>query len=95
MRLKDFKWEKLLPYDRGDEDTEFERAYLGNLKLYLLSGDNPATSALLSQLDGNYDALSLQARIDICRILYELTTTQKIDLPLFGMCCTILGRILE
>ncbi|KAJ2885682.1 Proteasome activator BLM10 [Coemansia aciculifera] len=92
MRFDEVNWSKLLPYDRGDEDAEFERAFVAHLRVYLLSSNYAAATALLSH---NYNVLSLSLRVDICRILYELITTQTLDLTLFGMCTSILARMLR
>ncbi|KAJ2059657.1 Proteasome activator BLM10 [Coemansia sp. S146] len=92
MRFDEVNWSKLLPYDRGDEDAEFERAFVAHLRVYLLSSNYAAASALLSH---NYNVLSLSLRVDVCRILYELITTQTLDLTLFGMCTSILARMLR
>ncbi|KAJ2066260.1 Proteasome activator BLM10, partial [Coemansia sp. S155-1] len=92
MRFDEVNWSKLLPYDRGDEDAEFERAFVTHLRVYLLSSNYSAASALLSH---NYNVLSLSLRVDVCRILYELTTTQTLDLTLFTTCTTTLARMLR
>ncbi|KAJ2011586.1 hypothetical protein IWW57_006572, partial [Coemansia sp. S610] len=85
-------WSKLLPYDRGDEDAEFEWAFVANLRVYILSSNYPAVTALLSQLDRQ---VPLVPPIDVCRILYELITTQALDLALFSMCTSLLARMLR
>ncbi|KAJ2900250.1 hypothetical protein GGI21_004762, partial [Coemansia aciculifera] len=94
MKLRDFNWKTLLPYDRGNEEAEFEQKFIDNLKVYLLSGNQPAACALLTQLEGSNKGLSLPLRIDVCRILYELLTSQKLNLTLFNVCCTTLGSLL-
>ncbi|KAJ2345852.1 hypothetical protein GGF43_005118, partial [Coemansia sp. RSA 2618] len=88
MRLDEVNWARLLPYGRGNEDAEFEREFIAQFKLCMLSGDLPAISAMLTQLDR-------QLRIDVYRILYELTTTHTLDVSLFGMCCATLARMLR
>lgn len=94
MRLDEVNWAKLLPYERGSEDADFVQLFVSQLKLNILSGNDQATSALLTHLDSGYNVLSLEMRVDICRVLYELVTTQTLSLNLFSMCCTTLSRIL-
>ncbi|KAJ2003274.1 hypothetical protein GGI04_003026 [Coemansia thaxteri] len=94
MRLDEFKWNRLLPYDRGSEDAEFEQTLVTQLRLCILGSDYRAVSALLSQFDSNYNVLSLPLRIHTSRILYELATTQTLDPTLMRVSTTILTRTL-
>ncbi|ORX73645.1 hypothetical protein DL89DRAFT_289388 [Linderina pennispora] len=68
---------------------------LDELQLYILGCDYMAVSALISQLDSNYIVLSMERRTQLCRVLFELITTQSLDATLFNKCCTILSRVLS
>ncbi|KAJ2785455.1 Proteasome activator BLM10 [Coemansia javaensis] len=95
MRLDEVNWADQLPYDRGNEDSEFGREFVAQFRLSVLGGDLPAVSAMLAQLDSSYLVLSPPLRIHICRIMYEFVTTQTLDLTLFGLCCATLARMLR
>ncbi|KAJ2768662.1 hypothetical protein IWQ57_003440 [Coemansia nantahalensis] len=97
MRLNEINWANQLPYDRGDEDAEFVREFVAQFKLSALSGDLPALSAMVVQLDRqvSYSILPLELRIHVCRVLYEVVTTCTLDFALFDTCCGTLGRVLR
>ncbi|KAJ2721997.1 Proteasome activator BLM10 [Coemansia sp. Benny D115] len=95
MKLDEVNWAEYLPYSVEAESATFERDLIAQLKLYTLSNNLPAISALLSQLDSNYNAISLPNRIHICRILYDLVTSQPFSFAAFGLCCSILSRALR
>ncbi|KAJ2768311.1 Proteasome activator BLM10, partial [Coemansia nantahalensis] len=74
MRLNEINWANQLPYDRGDEDAEFVREFVAQFKLSALSGDLPALSAMVVQLDRqvNEDTITPSDMSLDWRKLYDL-----------------------
>ncbi|KAJ1987545.1 Proteasome activator BLM10 [Coemansia spiralis] len=95
MRFEELNWSSLLPYDVGDESTEYERDFVAQFKRAALSGNYSTLSRLVVVLNSSYNNFSLPVRIQLCQVLYELILNESLDLTLLWDCCSTLTEILS